>query len=259
MGDQLTAKMPHHSSQVSSDLIWEIVGAQNAFLVKRAQSGGVRFSRDPMNLVNKHSRKHAGFVNEKAVGIQAAEGDKGGVTLVTKKQKHTQKPGAAAHKTTFGGNKTTRKTYSSGKMGGDSRVVEYALPDGNKIKIGQERFRAPEILFDPEIIGLEYPGIHQIVVDAINRTDLDLRKSLFGNIVLSGGSTLTKGFGDRLLHEVQRLAVKDMRIKIFAPPERKYSTWIGGSILAGLSTFRKMWVSIDDWHENPDIIHTKFT
>jgi len=143
-------------------------------------------------------------------------------------------------------------------------------------KIGAERFRAPEILFDPEIIGLEYPGIHQIVVDAINRTDLDLRKSLFGNIVLSGGSTLTKGFGDRLLHEVQRLAVKDMRIKIFAPPERKYSTWIGGSILAGLSTFRKvhyflflsrsirlthtqMWVSIDDWHENPDIIHSKFT
>ena len=77
-------------------------------------------------------------------------------------------------------------------------------------------------------------------MDAINRTDLDLRKSLFGNIVLSGGSTLTKGFGDRLLHEVQKLAVKDMRIKIFAPPERKYSTWIGGSILAGLSTFRKV-------------------
>ena len=79
-----------------------------------------------------------------------------------------------------------------------------------------------------------------MVVDSINRTDMDLRKSLFGNIVLSGGSTLTKGFGDRLLNEVQRLAVKDMRIKIFAPPERKYSTWIGGSILAGLSTFRKV-------------------
>jgi len=141
-----------------------------------------------------------------------------------------------------------------GRMEG--KAIEYTLPDGNKMKvchaiysmpdqdaevgkIGQERYRAPEILFDPEIIGLEYPGIHQIVVDAINRTDMDLRKSLFGNIVLSGGSTLTKGFGDRLLHEVQRLAVKDMRIKIFAPPERKYSTWIGGSILAGLSTFRK--------------------
>lgn len=82
--------------------------------------------------------------------------------------------------------------------------------------------------------------MHQIVVDAINRTDLDLRKSLYSNIVLSGGSTLTKGFGDRLLTELQKLAVKDMRIKIFAPPERKYSTWIGGSILAGLSTFRKV-------------------
>ncbi|KAK0387450.1 hypothetical protein NLU13_5762 [Sarocladium strictum] len=140
----------------------------------------------------------------------------------------------------------------AGKMG------EYVLPDGRILKIGSERFRAPEILFNPELIGLEYPGVHQIVVDAITRTDLDLRKSLYSNIVLSGGSTLTKGFGDRLLTELQRLAVKDMRIKIFAPPERKYSTWIGGSILAGLSTFRKMWVSVDDWHENPDIIHTKF-
>ena len=107
-------------------------------------------------------------------------------------------------------------------------------------QIGPERFRAPEILFDPEIIGLEYSGVHQMVVDAITRTDLDLRKALYSNIVLSGGTTLTKGFGDRLLHEVQKLAVRDMRIKIFAPPERKYSTWIGGSILAGLSTFRKV-------------------
>lgn len=105
---------------------------------------------------------------------------------------------------------------------------------------------------------------------------MDLRKSLFGNIVLSGGSTLTKGFGSRLLHEVQRLAVKDMRIKILAPPERIYTTWTGGSILAGLSTFKKvscplrdrrlnrnaneakMWVEKDEWQENPDIIHTKF-
>ena len=87
--------------------------------------------------------------------------------------------------------------------------------------------------------------MHQLLADAIARTDLDLRASLFGGIVLSGGATLTKGFGDRLLHEVRRLAVKDTRIKIFAPPERKYSTWIGGSILAGLSTFRKV---SDDLH-----------
>ena len=125
--------------------------------------------------------------------------------------------------------------------------------------MGPERFRAPEILFNPELIGQEYAGVHQVVVDSINRVDLDLRKSLFSNIVLSGGSTLCRGtlwhctilscahtcytnegFGDRLLNEVKKLALKDIKIKIYAPPERKYSTWIGGSILAGLNTFKKV-------------------
>lgn len=78
------------------------------------------------------------------------------------------------------------------------------------------------------------------MVESITRCDMDLRKSLYSSIVLSGGSTLTKGFGDRLLTEVQRLAPKDTRIKIFAPPERIYTTWAGGSILAGLSTFKKV-------------------
>lgn len=122
---------------------------------------------------------------------------------------------------------------------GESDAVRGETRTDNS-QIGAERFRAPEILFNPEIIGLEYPGVHQIVVEAIHRTDMDLRKALYGNIVLSGGSTLTKGFGNRLLHEVQRLAVKDMRIKILAPPERMYTTWTGGSILAGLSTFKKV-------------------
>ena len=120
------------------------------------------------------------------------------------------------------------------------RTVEYTLPDNRKIKIGPERFRAPEILFQPDIIGTEYPGVAHLLTEAIQRTDLDLRKALYGNIVLSGGGTLTKGFGERLLAECQRLAVRDTRIKIFAPPERRFSTWIGGSILAGLSTFRKV-------------------
>lgn len=61
------------------------------------------------------------------------------------------------------------------------------------LQLGPERFRAPEILFNPELIGQEYAGVHQVVVDSINRVDLDLRKSLFSNIVLSGGSTLCKG------------------------------------------------------------------
>lgn len=102
--------------------------------------------------------------------------------------------------------------------------------------------------------------MHQVVVDAINRVDMDLRKNLYSNVVLSGGSTLCRGkwllcstgylidschspfagFGDRLLNEIRRLALKDVKIKIYAPPERKYSTWIGGSILAGLNAFKKV-------------------
>lgn len=112
-------------------------------------------------------------------------------------------------------------------------------------------------MFDPERIGLEYTGVHQMVVDAIQRTDMDLRKTLFGSIVLSGGSTLTKGFGDRLLHEVQRLAVKDMRIKIYAPQERKYTTWIGGSILAGLSTFKKVRLVMDSENDEQMLTMTR--
>ncbi|TFY78929.1 hypothetical protein EWM64_g5083 [Hericium alpestre] len=155
------------------------------------------------------------------------------------------------------------------------RVEEFRLPDGNTVQLGPERFRAPEILFNPELIGQEDAGVHQVVVDSINRVDLDLRKSLFSNIVLSGGSTLCRGnyalfleksfsdmllegFGDRLLNEVKKLALKDVKIKIYAPPERKYSTWIGGSILAGLNTFKKMWVSAEEYQEDPDIIHKKF-
>jgi actin-related protein len=148
-------------------------------------------------------------------------------------------------------------------------------PDPDSIsypfQLGPERHRAPELLFTPELVGLEYAGVHQVVVDSINRADLDLRKSLFGNVVLSGGGTLVKGmfragvvescglaelvvfprsgFGDRLLHEVKKLALRETKIRISAPPERKYSTWIGGSILAGLSTFKKMWVSAEEYQE----------
>ncbi|CAO3698217.1 unnamed protein product [Rhizopus microsporus] len=136
-------------------------------------------------------------------------------------------------------------------------INDFILPDGNIIKLGAERFKAPEILFQPELIGEEYPGVHQIIVDCIGRADLDLRKSLYSNVVLSGGSTLCKGFGERLLSEIKRLALKDIKIKIYAPPERKYSTWIGGSILASLNTFKKMWVSAEEYQEDPDIIHKK--
>eukprot|EP00842_Homolaphlyctis_polyrhiza_P001598 jgi/Hompol1/2439/HPOL_002944-RA len=138
-----------------------------------------------------------------------------------------------------------------------TQSASYVLPDGQTIKLGVERFKAPEILFNPDLIGEESPGIHQIVLDSINKVDLDLRKDLYSNIILSGGSTLTRGFGERLLYEVSKPSYKEMKIRIYSPPERKYSTWIGGSILASLSTFKKMWVSADQYQEDPDIIHKR--
>ncbi|KAJ1550077.1 Actin-2, partial [Cladochytrium tenue] len=66
------------------------------------------------------------------------------------------------------------------------RFEEFVLPDGHAIRLGPERFRAPEILFNPDLAGFEYLGVHQVVVDSINKADMDLRKALFANIVLSG-------------------------------------------------------------------------
>lgn len=134
----------------------------------------------------------------------------------------------------------------------------FKLPDGTLIALGAERFRAPEILFHPSIVGLEYPGIHELLAYSINRADLDLRMTLFSQIVLSGGSTTFTGFGERLLNEVRKLAPKDIKIRISAPPERKFSTWIGGSILASLATFKKMWVSKEEYDEDGfPILHKK--
>lgn len=139
--------------------------------------------------------------------------------------------------------------------GGSGAPAEFVLPDGNVVRLGAERTRAPEVLFNPELVGLEDPGAHQILADSIARADLDLRRSLYSSILLSGGATLTRGYGDRMLAELKRVAPHDLKIKIFAPPERKYATWIGGSILAGLSTFRRMWVSAEEYEEDPEAIH----
>ncbi|KAM3958655.1 actin-related protein 1 [Aphomia sociella] len=131
----------------------------------------------------------------------------------------------------------------------DTERAQYTLPDGTQLEIGPARFRAPEVLFRPDLIGEECEGLHEVLMFAIQKSDMDLRKVLYQNIVLSGGSTLFRGFGDRLLAEIRRLAPKDMKIRISAPQERLYSTWIGGSILASLDTFRKMWVSKREYDE----------
>lgn len=127
----------------------------------------------------------------------------------------------------------------------------YQLPDGTYINLNSGILSAPEVLFTPSLIGCESKGLHDCLVTSIMKSDMDLRRVLFSQIVLSGGSTLFGCFGDRLLDEVRRhpLSPKDMKVRIAAPPERLYTTWIGGSILASLSTFKSLWILRSEYLE----------
>ena len=122
---------------------------------------------------------------------------------------------------------------------------------------------------------MEVAGIHETTFNSIMKCDIDIRKDLYANTVLSGGkktnvffvvqyskyvlgTSMYPGIADRMQKEITALAPSTMKIKIIAPPERKYSVWIGGSILASLSTFQQMWISKQEYDEaGPSIVHRK--
>jgi centractin len=136
--------------------------------------------------------------------------------------------------------------------------MQFKLPDGQYIELGDTRYLAPECLFNPALLGLEYPGIHTCLVNSITKADLDIRARLYSEVVLSGGTTKLCGFGDRLLYEVRQLIPKNTKVRIYAPQERTVSTWVGGSILASLSTFKQMWVTKEEYRESgANALHRK--
>jgi len=141
-----------------------------------------------------------------------------------------------------------------------SKTLErsHKLPSGEAITIGNERFRCPESLFQPSLLGMESCGVHQITYNSIMKCDVDIRRDLYSNIILSGGTTMYHGIADRMHKEITALAPPTIKTKIVAPPERKYSVWIGGSILASLSTFQQIWISKEEYEESgPLIVHRK--
>jgi actin-related protein len=146
------------------------------------------------------------------------------------------------------------------KTAAESSSLErsYELPDGNIIRLGSERFRCAEVLFQPSFLGKEFSGIHNCIYETINRCDVDIRRDLYANIVLSGGTTMFPGIAERLTTELTALAPSSIKLNVLAPPERKYSVWIGGSVLASLPTFQQMWISKAEYEESgASIVHRK--
>ena len=133
----------------------------------------------------------------------------------------------------------------------------YELPDGRCVEVGSERFRAPECLFKPSLVGKpDTPKIHEIAFSAIRKCDGELIEDLLRNVVLSGGSTMFSGIEERMKKEITSLAPPSLKVKVIAPVERKLAAWKGGSILGSLSTFQEMCISKQEYDESgPSIVH----
>eukprot|EP01084_Bolivina_argentea_P212948 361856_1 len=130
---------------------------------------------------------------------------------------------------------------------------KYKMPDGTILQIGNARKRSCEILFAPHLLGLQYNGIHKQIINSVQNCDLILRKKLMANITLIGGTTLTKGFPKRLLNELlidNKNNNRKIGVRIYAPINRQYSAWRGGSILSSMNEFNdEMWINKKQYQE----------
>ncbi|XP_015117416.1 actin-related protein 2 isoform X4 [Diachasma alloeum] len=140
-------------------------------------------------------------------------------------------------------------------------VESYTLPDGRVIKVGGERFSAPEALFQPHLINVEAPGIAELVFNTIQSAEIDMRSELYKHIVLSGGSTMYPGLPSRLEREIKQLYLERVlkndtsklgkfKIKIEDSPRRKDLVFMGGAVLAELTRNRdSFWITREDYQE----------
>ena len=127
----------------------------------------------------------------------------------------------------------------------------YELPDGQVIVLGNERFRVPEALFQPSLLGVQPPkGIHEATRDAIMQCDASIHNELLGNVVLAGGNMKFASIEERFSKELENLFPSmSKKVRVTMPGDPRFSTWLGGSILASLQTFADIWISKDEYNE----------
>ena len=138
------------------------------------------------------------------------------------------------------------------------KKINYYLPDGNNVLLGDERILASEVLFKPELMGKEYLGLSDIVLSSINKIEIQLRPKAFENIVLCGGNTAMKGLMERMEEEIKKKSNKIVKINVRNVKEPQLSCWIGGNIISTLDNFNKMSVNKKEWNEiGSRIVHIK--
>ncbi|RHY48317.1 hypothetical protein DYB30_011487 [Aphanomyces astaci] len=145
----------------------------------------------------------------------------------------------------------------------ETTVLEetYELPDGRVIKLGRERFEAAEALFQPHLIGVEGPGLSDMLFEMCQKADIDLRTEFYKNIVLSGGSSMYPGLPSRLEKDIKdrycaevlkgdKARLSKFRLRINDPPRRKHLVFLGGSVLANfMKDVDEFWISKKEYDE----------
>ncbi|XP_054440909.1 actin-like protein 7B [Pteronotus mesoamericanus] len=136
--------------------------------------------------------------------------------------------------------------------------VDYELPDGKLITIGQERVQCAEMLFKPALVGSNQPGLPALTATCLGHCQgAGLKEEMAANVLLCGGCTMLDGFPERFQRELSLLCPGDSPM-VAAAPERKTSVWTGGSILASLQAFQQLWVSKEEFEERGSAaIYTK--
>lgn len=139
--------------------------------------------------------------------------------------------------------------YNENTIESQKLEKSYLLPDGQVVYIGSERFMCTEAIFSPDLIGLEMPGIHELIFESLKRVNKSLTKDLLSCVVLAGGNTMYPGIKERMVNELSKLNPDKMNMNVLAPSKRKYSAWKGGSVLASMSTFNSMWITKKEYSE----------